>query len=83
MLNKALQNNDLVGTVTVPPVMAHPGYAKSVDFGNGEQYKTVEEVRYSLGADSAQATFDFVVREGFSREINRLKQNARDIEDTI
>lgn len=83
LLDAAQSNNDLVGSVTVPPMISHPGYARPVDFGNGETYKTVEEVSLSLGANSAKATFDFTSREGFVNDIDGLKRNSREVGNQV
>jgi len=78
LLEAAQQNNNLVGSVAVPPTITHPGYSRPVDFGNGEQDKTVEEVSLNLGTNTAEATFDFSVRSGFSEDITELRRNAKE-----
>lgn len=83
LLEAALSNNDLVGSVTVPATVADPGYAREIDLGDGLQYKTVEEVSLSLGTDTAEATFDFSVRSGFSEDITELRRNARNVGDQV
>lgn len=77
LLESAQQNNNLVGDVTTVPIMTHPGYARPVDFGDGEKNKTVEEIRYTESTNTVEAVFDFTVREGLSEEISQLKRNAR------
>lgn len=83
ILQTALSNNDLVGTVTSPPNMIDPGFAREVNFGNGLKYKTVEEVSLSQSNDELVATYDFTIREDFSEEISKLKRQARDLSDQV
>lgn len=83
LLSTAQSNNDLVGSITVPPTITDPGYARPVDLGDGTQDKTVEEVSLTLGTNSAEATFDFTVREGFAEDISSLKRTARDVGDQV
>jgi len=78
LLETALSNNDLVGSVTVPPTIVAPGFSRPIDFGNGEKYKTVEEVSLNLGTNSAEATFNFVVRDGFAEDISALRRSAKE-----
>ncbi len=78
LLETAQQNNNLVGRVTVPPMITHPGYAYPIDMGDGEEYKTAEEVTMSMGTNTAEATFDFSVRSGFSEDISELRRNSKE-----
>lgn len=83
LLSAAQSNNDLVGTITVPPVITDPGYSYPVDFGDGEKYKTCEEVRLTQSRDTHEAVFDFVARKGLSEDISDLKWNSRDLGDQV
>jgi hypothetical protein len=83
LLSSALSNNDLVGTLRAPPDLTDPGYARPVDFGDGPQEKTVERVTLSETGDSVESTFEFAVRPRFSRRVEELNRNQRDVEDQL
>ncbi len=83
LLDAALSNNDLVGSVTVPPVMVHPGYSRPVDFGPGEDDKTVEKVSLSLSQNNAEATFDFTSRTGLVEDIESLKRDTKGLGNQV
>lgn len=85
LLESALDENDLVGTISVPPpsTITHPGYARPVDFGDGEQDKTVERVTFSESPGSIQATFEFVTPDNLGQEIAELREKGRSRGDKI
>jgi len=84
LLERAVRNNELSGTKTFPPTgMSTPGFARSVDFGDGGVERTLEEVSLSLGQNQAESTFDFVPRNDLSREIQELRRNSRKQSDQI
>ena len=83
ILTKALQENAQKGQVTVAPSFAHPGYSYPVDFGEGEQNYTAEEVNLTISNNNVSATYDFVDRSDLSDEIRRLKQNAKEIGNRV
>lgn len=83
LLQTAQSNNNLVGSVTVPPTITDPGYAREIDLGDGLEQKTVEEVSLTLGTNSAEATFDFSVRSGFAEDISSLRRDAKSIGNQV
>lgn len=85
LLNAALSNNDLEGTVTVPPVsgMANPGYAREIDFGSGSQSKTVEEVSFSESPNNVQTIYRFALPNDIAETISALERTQRQLGDRV
>jgi len=70
LLQKALDKRVVKGTVTAAPELPYAGYARPVNFGDGETNITVEEVQLT------ESQYDFVDRNDLSREISDLKKNT-------
>jgi len=83
LLASASDNDSIEGSVTVPPVSTDPGFSRPIDFGDGEQLKTVERVTLSESAGTAQAEFEFSVVDDIAQQISELRSNARDIGDRV
>lgn len=83
LLAKSLGNNDLVGTLRAPPELLDPGYARPVDFGDGEREKTVERVALSETGGAVEGVFEFAVRPRFARRVEELNRTQRDVEDQL
>jgi len=83
LLGAASDNNVLVGSVTVPPTITDPGFARPINFGAGEDEKTVERVTITESNDEAQATFEFSTVEDIAREISELQANVGAIGDRV
>jgi hypothetical protein len=85
LLNTALSNNELIGSKTLPAdTLIEPGYQYPVDFGNGDNNKTLEEVSLSEGNNQLTLRARFSTpRADLSREIEDLRRNARDVQDKV
>jgi hypothetical protein len=83
LLARALNEDDLVGTLRGPPELTDPGYARPVDFGDGPSEKTVERVTLSETGDSVESTFEFSVRPRLARRVEDLRRTQRDVEDQL
>jgi hypothetical protein len=83
LLDTALNNNDLRGSITTYPEYVEPGFSYSIDFGNGPAEKTLERINIRESAGQIQATYQFVVKEQLAETLNALKQNSRDQSDQI
>jgi hypothetical protein len=83
LLETATSENDLEGRIVALPNFVHPGYAYSVDFGEGANDKTLETVNWSYTNNENRMTFEFTVDEGFAEDVNRLKRQARDLENQV
>ena len=83
LLNKAMKKNALRGRKVTPAVDSHPGYAYPVDFGEGVQEFTAEEVALSLSQNSAESTFDFVPRNDISQEVEELRKNSKQTQNRV
>jgi hypothetical protein len=64
-------------------VFVHPGYAYSVDFGQGANNKTLESVSITESSGDVQATYEFVTREQLADTINNLKREGRTFGDQV
>lgn len=83
LLNRALNNDVTRGSVTVSPSLAHPGYARPVDFGDGENELTVERVEYVERNGELQAQYQFSRSDDLAEQINELQRNTTDIGDAV
>jgi len=84
LLETAQSNNDLIGTVTVPPTdLNDPGFAREVNLGDGGKEKTVEEVSLTEQPQNVQVRYRFGLPNELSEDISELKRKARDIGDKV
>jgi hypothetical protein len=86
LLDKLTDENKRRGELEIPLAasITHPGYARPVDFGNGQEDKTIEEVRLTSSAtDGVTQTHNFSPPDQVSRELDQLKRNARDTRDQV
>ena len=83
LLDKALSENDLVGTKTIGPTVVLPGFSYSVDFGTGAKEKTLEEVSLNLGPDVVEATHRFTLPYELAEEISGLRQETSEISGRV
>jgi len=85
LLDTATSNNELVGDKVVPTdTLIEPGYQYPVDFGNGDNEKTLEEVSLTESGDrvSLRARFS-TPRSDLSRQIEDLQRESRSIGDKV
>jgi hypothetical protein len=78
LLQTALNNNDLRGSITTYPVYEKPGSSYEVDWGNGPVEKTLERINIRESAGSLEATYEFVVKESLHEELTDLRRNSRE-----
>jgi len=84
LLNIALAQNEFVGTVNSSEFeFSDPGFARPVDFGNGEKDKTVEEVSVSESANSIQINWRFSLPNQLAEDIEALRQDAKRVGDQV
>lgn len=83
LLDKALSENDLVGSKTIGPTVVPPGFSYQVGFGEGEKLKTLEEVSLTLGPDSAESTHQFSLPYELAETISGLKRETSDLSDRV
>jgi len=85
LLETALSNNELVGEKTLPSdTLIDPGYQYPVDFGNGDNNKTLEEVSLSESPDDVTIRARFTTpRSDLSAQIEDLRRTERDLGDNV
>lgn len=99
LLSRAQDNNNVSGSITIPPVITNPGYARNTpleqlssdwgtnwgtNWGGGTEPRTVERISFSEGDNQTQATVDFVnPTEQLANDISELRRSARNIGDRV
>jgi len=83
LLQTALANDELRGTISTYPTYVNPGYSYSVDFGSGTDEKTLESVSITESAGSVSATYEFVTRTRLGETISTLKREGRDLGNQV
>lgn len=85
LLETALSNNELVGEKTIPSdTLVDPGYSYPVDFGNGDNLKTLEEVSLTESPTDVNIRARFSTpRSDLSAQIENLQRQGRDRGDSI
>jgi hypothetical protein len=83
LLQTALANDELRGTISTYPAHVAPGYSYAVDFGSGENEKTLESVSITESAGSVNATYEFVTRTRLGETISTLKREGRDLGNQV
>jgi len=83
-LEFAQTRDQLYGTITIPAVdYVHPGYAYSVDFGDGKADKTLEKISLAEDPQDYEITMEFSVSAGLADQLRQLKRNFRNSQTQI
>lgn len=79
LLDALTDENDRRGEITIPlgASITHPGYARSIDFGDGSKLKTIEEVRLREGTDGVEQTHIYTPPDNVAGEIEQLRRETR------
>ncbi|AFH22677.1 hypothetical protein OSG_eHP32_00115 [environmental Halophage eHP-32] len=79
LLSGLIDENARRGEITIPlrASITHPGYARSIDFGDGSQLKTTEEVRLREGGDGVEQTHVYTPPDNVADEIEQLRRETR------
>jgi len=83
LLQTALANDELRGTISTFPTYVEPGYAYQVNFGSGPDTKTLESISITESAGSVSATYEFVTRTRLGETISTLKREGRDLGNQV
>jgi len=85
LLDELTDENDRKGEITIPLLasVTHPGYARTIDFGDGGKLKTIEEVSLQRSQNQVSQTHKFEPPDNVANELERLKRRARDIGDQV
>jgi hypothetical protein len=84
LLDRASTNNELRGTKTYPADFSiQPGYAYSVNFGDGDTERTLEELQLRYNGSAATSQLDFVPRTTLAEDIADLKRRSRQQSDRV
>ena len=81
LLTELTDENDRKGKITVPlqdPIIS-PGFARPIDFGNGEINKTIENVILRHSTTQLVQEHEFVPPENVAERIEELRRNTRNI----
>jgi len=85
LLAELTDENNRKGQITIPvqASITHPGYAREIDFGDGPQEKTIEEVELTESQERVAQTHQFTPPDNVASKIEQLKRNARDVRDKV
>lgn len=83
LLDTALDNNDLRGSITTTPAYIQPGYSYEIDFGEGLDFKTLERINIRESAGQINATYEFVTKPQLADTLDELKRDQRDVGDQV
>jgi hypothetical protein len=84
LLTRAQQNNAVRGRQTYPADLSiQPGYAYPVDFGEGKQEFTLEEVSLTYSGSDATVMLDFVPEQSLAEDISELRRASRQQSDRV
>jgi len=83
LLQAALENDALRGTIDTYPSYVEPGFAYEIDFGQGPEFKTLESLSITESVGDVGATAEFVTREQLSETISNLKREGRNLGNQV